>query len=278
MDPELRAAALRGDLQALFHALNDGADPRLADEDGDTVLHYAASNGHVRCVELLALNNADVNAMNSGYRTPLNMAAASGQVAAIRALLAAGADVKARCRLLMLNDAGVETGEFIETPTALHWATRHGTAEAVEVLLAAGASVVINAESQYATFADFPTALDQAMNRYRFEAEVIIRGSPRPRPRVRRNRILPLLVRAGATISERYADRSDYLKAVLDAGGVRAYEKQHRSALANILNRGNRLPTDVIPKIVEFWAHVGWYAIERDRRDEGGFVMDFPPT
>ena len=36
--------------------------------------------------------------------------------------------------------------------------------------------------------------------------------------------------------------------------------------------------TDVIPKIVEFWAHVGWYAVERDRRDEGGFVMDFPPT
>ena len=105
------------------------------------------------------------------------------------------------------------------------------------------------------------------MNRYRFEAEVIIRGSPRPRPRVRRNRILPLLVRAGATISERYADRSAYLKAVLEAGGIRAYEKQHRSALANILNRGNRLPTDVIPKIVDYWAHVGWYAIEKDERE-----------
>ena len=90
--------------------------------------------------------------------------------------------------------------------------------------------------------------------------------------------MVPLLVRAGATIDEGHADKSDYLKAVLEAGGIRAYERQHRTTLANVLNRGTRLPADVIPKIVEFWAHVGWYAVERDRRDEGGFVMDFPPT
>ena len=266
MDPELRAAALRGDLAALCRALNEGKDPRLADEDGDTVLHYAASNGHVRCVELLALNDADVNARNDYYRTPLTMAAASGHVASIRALLAAGANVNESWRLRMMN-AGVPTGEFMDTPTALHWAVGFGTAEAVEVLLAAGASADINAEAQYGPFAAFPTALDQAIKRYEFEAEVIVRGSPRPRPRVRRNRMVPLLVRAGATIKERYADRSDYLKAVLDAGGVHAYERLHRSTLANILNRGNRLPADVIPKIVDYWAHVGWYAIEKDDRE-----------
>ena len=79
--------------------------------------------------------------------------------------------------------------------------------------------------------------------------------------------MVPLLVRAGATINERYADRSDYLKAVLEAGGIRAYEKQHRTTLANVLNRGTRLPADVIPKIVDYWAHVGWYAIEKDERE-----------
>ena len=79
--------------------------------------------------------------------------------------------------------------------------------------------------------------------------------------------LVPLLVRAGATINERYADRSDYLKAVLEAGGIRAYERLHRSTLANILTRGNRLPADVIPKIVDYWAHVGWYAIEKDDRE-----------
>ena len=34
------------------------------------------------------------------------------------------------------------------------------------------------------------------------------------------------------------------------------------------MNRGTRLPTDVIPKIVDYWAHVGWYAVERDGRDD----------
>ena len=82
---------------------------------------------------------------------------------------------------------------------------------------------------------------------------------------MRHNRLVPLLVRAGATITERQADCSCYLRACLDAGGIRAYERLHRTTLANILNRGDRLPADVIPKIVDFWAHVGWYAIEHDR-------------
>ena len=45
----------------------------------------------------------------------------------------------------------------------------------------------------------------------------------------------------------------------LEAGGIRAYERQHRTTLAHVLNRGTRLPADVIPKIVDYWAHLGWY-------------------
>ena len=147
------------------------------------------------------------------------------------------------------------------------------TVEAVEALLAAGADV--NSECY-----GWQTALDMAVKRYAFGTEVIIRGTPRPRPRVRRNRIVPVLVRAGATIDEdrraatfqaSYADMSDYFKAVLEAGGIRAYERQHRTAFANILNRGKlagkHLPTDVIPKIVDYSFHIGWFAIERDERD-----------
>ena len=173
------------------------------------------------------------------------------------------------------------TGVIMHARTALHWAVSHGTVEAVEALLAAGADV--NTESHGSQ-----TALDIAVKRYTFGTEVIVRGTPRPRPRVRRNRMVPLLVRAGATIDEdrhtsyslsssskfSYADRSDYLKAVLEAGGIRAYERQHRTTLANVLNRGNRLPADVIPKIVDYWAHVGWYAIERDQRDECEVFLD----
>ena len=250
MDPDLRAAALRGDVAALCRALNDGADPRLTDDDGDTVLHYAASNGHAVCVAHLAEMGADVNAMNDGLRTPLNMAAASGRVAAIRALLAAGAHV---------NDYAI--------PSPLHWAVSHGTAGAVEALLAGGASVSAEAQRHF-TFdppgaptnytAQSWSALDQAVKRYgSFKRSVDIRRSW---DRLRHNRMVPVLVRAGATIEERHAERDSYCKAVRDAGGVRAYERLHLATLVNILNRGTRLPADVIPKIVEYWAHVGWYA------------------
>ena len=32
-----------------------------------------------------------------------------------------------------------------------------------------------------------------------------------------------------------------------------------RSLFVGILRRGTRLPADVIPKIVGYWAHLGWY-------------------
>ena len=51
----------------------------------------------------------------------------------------------------------------------------------------------------------------------------------------------------------------EYLQAVHDAGGFPAYARRHRSIYAAIFSRGTRLPADVIPKIVDFWAHLGWY-------------------
>ena len=132
------------------------------------------------------------------------------------------------------------------------------------LLLENGANV--DASIWTAGFIHAANALEDALQRYDALVSVRVRGRPRPRVKLRRNRMVPLLVRAGATIEARHADRSSYCKAVLDAGGLHVYERQHRSTLANILNRGtNRLPADVIPKIVDFWAHVGLYAIEHDR-------------
>ena len=150
-----------------------------------------------------------------------------------------------------------------------------GTTEAVEVLLAAGADV--NAKTQDPPNASElvnldATALDVAVKRFgSFKRSVDHRP---PKDLLRHNRMVPLLVRAGATIKERHAQRDSYCKAVRAAGGVRAYERQHRTTLANALNRGTRLPADVIPKIVDYWAHVGWYAIERDQRDKCEVFLD----
>ena len=195
-------------------------------------------------------------------------------------MLAASADVDWSRRIQVRDEAGAATGEIYYTLNALHWAVSHGTVETVEALLAAGADV--NFESH-----GWQTALNMAVKRYEFGTEVIIRGTPRPRPRVRRNRIVPVLVRAGATIDEdqraatfqaSYADMSDYFKAVLEAGGIRAYERQHRTTFANILNRGKcagrHLPTDVTPKIADYCFHVGWFAIERDERDYCEVYLD----
>ena len=54
----------------------------------------------------------------------------------------------------------------------------------------------------------------------------------------------------------------EYLQAVHAAGGFPAYARAHRSRFAAIFSRGTRLPADVIPKIVEYWAHLGWYKYE----------------
>ena len=54
----------------------------------------------------------------------------------------------------------------------------------------------------------------------------------------------------------------EYLQAVQAAGGFPAYARAHRSRYAPIFSRGTRLPADIIPKIVEYWAHLGWYKYE----------------
>lgn len=70
--------------------LKAGADPHLADKEGNTPLHQA----HVRVVaEALIENGADVNARNNRGETPL-MVTFSGDV--VRLLLASGADLSVR--------------------------------------------------------------------------------------------------------------------------------------------------------------------------------------
>jgi hypothetical protein len=135
MDPRLRAAALKGDVEALTTALNEGADPNQCDDDGYGPLLYAASNGHASCIDVLTRHGAAVNANARCGRTPLNTAAAGGHTEAIK------------------------------------------------------------------------------------------------------------------------------VKLVLECGGFEQYARSHRTRLAWILGRGTRVPAELLPTIIDFWAHVGWYAL-----------------
>ena len=164
MDPRLRAPALRGDLAAINRALDEGADPNLADADGYNPLIFACENNHVDCATRLIEAGARLDCHTNQGRTPLNIAARYGYADLIRVLLAGGAQIDF-----------TPTSQFLgEATSPLHHALfhgpEHGNDAAIGVLLAA-----------------------------------------------------------------------------------------HRSLYVGILNRGTRLPADVIPKIVEFWAHFGCY-------------------
>ncbi len=90
--------ALEKDASRLFYvnALLDtpGIDPRKADNDGFTALHWAAWSGLPRCsAKLIDDGGLDINtADNSGY-TPLMLAAIRGNKEVVRLLLQKGADV-----------------------------------------------------------------------------------------------------------------------------------------------------------------------------------------
>ena len=145
----------------------------------------------------------------------------------------------------------------------LNYAVLYSRAGAVEALLAGGASVVrTGTHKQHVLIAD--AVSDPCRHSFRH-------GS---------GRIIPLLLRAGVTLpeDEEWRDyyqklrsplrvgfsrsatrRFEYVDAVEAAGGFPAYARAHRSIFVAIFSRGTRLPTDVLPRIVEYWAHLGWY-------------------
>jgi serine/threonine protein kinase len=70
-------------------------NPRLANKNGDTILHIAALYGNFECVQrLLATGAFDVNQRNAHKDAPLHYAARGGDDDVVEALIAAGADVR----------------------------------------------------------------------------------------------------------------------------------------------------------------------------------------
>ena len=98
---------------------------RRIDERGNTVLHYAASQGMERVIARL-IGKINFNVANRDGTTALMLAAQSGQAAAIRVLKAAGADDE------LANGSG-------ETPLMI--AARAGRTEAIEALHESGANL-----------------------------------------------------------------------------------------------------------------------------------------
>merc|ERR1719297_14427 len=68
------------------------ADVNIADENGKTALHWAASVNNVEAVNILLKNNANRDAQDHKDETPLFLAAREGSFQAAKALLDHGAN------------------------------------------------------------------------------------------------------------------------------------------------------------------------------------------
>ena len=115
-----------GKLRVLEELIGAGANLEISDEDGWTVLHWVAQEGHLSLVNCI-LDRAPIllNVHDKRGLTPLHVAAWAGNRKMVQRLIAEGANVNA------------ETS-WGETP--LHHAVYFGHTEVCETLLVAGAA------------------------------------------------------------------------------------------------------------------------------------------
>jgi uncharacterized protein len=150
--------SLHGRPDAVMTLLANGADPRHADGDGRTPLHFAALSGEPEVAALLLDAGAPPEALNRDGFSPLGVACAAGNWRLARFLLerkarpepaggqsallaaAAGEDDNAGVELLLRHKAKVDARGRLGR-TALINAALAGNADIVSTLLAAGADV-----------------------------------------------------------------------------------------------------------------------------------------
>ncbi|XP_063795336.1 CARD- and ANK-domain containing inflammasome adapter protein-like [Pseudophryne corroboree] len=89
---EVFDAVAKGDL-SLLESLLKGSDVNAVNSSGETLLHVAASNGHVPVIEYLLAKGAKVDAKDRKQETALHRAAENGHTEAVRVLLRAGANI-----------------------------------------------------------------------------------------------------------------------------------------------------------------------------------------
>ncbi|TWI01627.1 hypothetical protein IP90_02186 [Luteimonas cucumeris] len=159
MTPLLAATrdSWHGRPEAVMTLLANGADPRVADADGNTPLHHAARSTDPGVAALLRDAAAEIDALNHEGQSPLAIACAAGNWRLARFLLERGAhaepaqgqpallsaaatdeDDPAGVQLLLKYKAKVDARDA-RGRSALHAASLAGHAEIVAVLLAAGA-------------------------------------------------------------------------------------------------------------------------------------------
>jgi ankyrin repeat protein len=203
---------------------------------------------HGACLDAGAPGNPGQNAYDANTHldnlTPLMYAAISGDLDIVKILISAGSDVNALC---IPNGGAIPRYSALDMAT-LTYRSRGDPKEVdtmVETLLRAGAN-------------PNPPEMDGALAIHM----TIAHG---------RRHVWPLLLRAGAILptGEQYPWNNGYdthrahpyLRKLDAAGGFKAYEKAHRAKLlATFTPKLTYLvPPELVPLIVEFSFHVGFY-------------------
>ena len=119
-------AVRAGDTETVEDLLDRGVPIDTKDDEGKSLLHWAAWGGHVTTMRLLIRRGCDVDSVDGSRLTPLHMAAAMGQIKAIQELIRKGAT------------KSMAAGEF---GTPLNQAVIKGHVETVEAMLAEGCPI-----------------------------------------------------------------------------------------------------------------------------------------
>ena len=126
----LMEAAKHDHADAVRVLLDAGADPNLADPDGDRALRWAADGNAARAARLLLDAGAEPGARNADGTSAAGWAAFVGATDALTVLLDAGVS----------PDEGDEPGSHLLPRALSYFGGRHGNAPVVDLLLQRGAS------------------------------------------------------------------------------------------------------------------------------------------
>ena len=230
----------------------DGPTPELPYD-----LRAALSLGDTETIRraLAAGVSPNVEVRQGNYYWPLLLLACGGGVI--------GSD---RPELIsMLLEAGANPdGPPDKKVTPIHMAVNHSRIRTVELLIAAGASLHVRSSNDKT-----PVEILSHFNCRRILPMLLRAGSPLPRFE------FPLLPGGPSRDLQRWLDityhRTPYnvrsrqilcglVEKVAAAGSWAAYERAHRMQLARIfVPKLPRIPKYVVPTVVAYWAHTGYY-------------------
>jgi len=170
------------------------------------------------------------------FYTPLMVAARYEQLEITLLLIEAGADVNV-----------IKPGDW----SPLMVACSQGNQAIIAALIAAGASLT----RLVSTMGGGPSSLpvERVSNNHKRVVSMLLRaGSPLP--------VHAKTIFMKERLSGFNAAATNYVKRVGAAGGYVRYERAHRQRLVAIfVPKFTWLPAEVVPTIVDFWAHVGHY-------------------